>query len=236
MDLASKQPFRQWRFLQLTIVIIVWMLLSPTLETRWSGHLAMQVLLLNLILVTLWANPSWRVGRYVVGGLWLLSLLASVLAVFRITAHWEQVDRTVDVVLIVPVTVACAVGVLNFAFRSERPTLDGIFAMIVVYFLIAMVFAELYYVALIWNPNALHLLTPAGEMTAHELRGELMYYSLVTISTVGYGDILPVSPTVRMLATIEAVTGQFYVAVVVATFVGMWAAQATAEAERSRRD
>ncbi len=238
MDLASKQPFRQWRFLQLTIVMVAWMLLSPKLESRWSGHLAMQVLLLNLMLVTLWANPRWRIGRMVVAAFWLLSVAASLMSVFGITQRWAQIDRTVDIALVVPVSIACAVGVLAFAFRSERPTLDGVFAMVVVYFLIAMVFAELYYLALIWNPDALHLLKPMAELSPRELRSQLLYYSLVTLSTVGYGDILPNSPSVRILAGIEAVVGQFFVAVAVAMFVGMWAAQATmgAQAKRSAKD
>jgi hypothetical protein len=242
MDITSKQPFPEWRFLQLTLAIIGWLLVSPQLEARWSGHLALQILLLDLILVTLWANPGWRVARHLVGALWLLSVGASVVAVTGALRQWNQVDRLVELGLTVPVTVACVVGVLTFAFRAERPTVDGIFAMVVAYFLLSMAFTELYYMAIVWNPDALHLLKPVAELTPREIRGQLTYFSLVTISTVGYGDILAVSPTVRMLATVEAVMGQFYVAVVVATFVGMWAAQATAaagvskDARRGRRD
>jgi hypothetical protein len=236
MDLASKQPFPHWRFLQLTLAIVAWMLLSSHLETRWSGHLALQILLLDLMLVTLWANPEWRSARRVIGALWLLSVAASISSILALTQQWDRIDRSLDVILTVPVTVACAFGVLTFAFRSERPTADGVFATVVVYFLIAMLFGQLYYLALVWDPQALHLLKPVEEITPRELRSELMYYSLVTISTVGYGDILPASPTVRMLATIEAVTGQFYVAVVVAMFVSMWAVQARQPARESRVD
>jgi hypothetical protein len=62
-------------------------------------------------------------------------------------------------------------------------------------------------------------------MVVSELRGELLYFSMVTITTVGYGDVLAVSPTARMLAIIEAVLGQFFVAVLVGMFVGMYASQ-----------
>jgi hypothetical protein len=48
----------------------------------------------------------------------------------------------------------------------------------------------------------------------------LTYYSFVTLTTVGYGDISPVSPATRTLAWVEAVTGQFYLAVIVAGLVG----------------
>ena len=53
----------------------------------------------------------------------------------------------------------------------------------------------------------------------------LTYYSFVTLTTVGYGDISPVSPAARTLAWMEAVTGQFYLAVIVAGLVSLLAAK-----------
>ena len=47
----------------------------------------------------------------------------------------------------------------------------------------------------------------------------------MTLATVGYGDILPATPTAPMLAMFDAVVGHFYVAVVVALFVGMYSSQ-----------
>lgn len=222
MDLASKQPYPQWRFLQLTLVIVTWLLVSPYIETRFGGHFAMHVLLFDLILVTIWANPHWRRAGKVIWVLWAVSLVASSVSILEVTPQWIQMERTLDIAFIAPVTVACIVGVVAFVFRAERPTVDGIFAMVVVYLLIAVVFAELYYLLLVWDHEALHLTQPIMELTPRGLRSELVYYSLVTISTVGYGDILPVTPAARMLATIEALVGQFYVAVVVATFVAMY--------------
>jgi uncharacterized membrane protein len=104
-------------------------------------------------------------------------------------------------------------------------SLDGIFATIAVYLLIALLFAQLYLLTLAWTPAAFHLPTPATERLPQLLQSDMLYYSVVTLATVGYGDILPVSETARALAVIEAVVGQFYVAVVVAVFVGMFAAQ-----------
>ena len=190
MHINPKHPFPEWRFLQLTVVIVAWMLLAPHLETRWSGHLAIHVMLLNLILVTMWANPDWRKARLIVGGLWLLGLIASLGSVLELAPALGRIEKTLDVGFIAPVTAACSVGVLAFAFRAERPTMDGIFAMVVAYLLIAMLFTELYYLTLVWDPQAMHLLKPFEEMKPSELRGELLYFSMVTISTVGYGDVL----------------------------------------------
>jgi len=240
MDRISRHASSQWRFLQLTIVIVAWMLVSPYVETRAGMHVAMHVLLFDLILVTIWANPQWRQAGKVIWVLWAISLLASTASMLEVLPQLVSIERTIDVALIAPVTIACIVGVLTFAFRAERPTVDGIFAMVVVYLLIAMVFTELYYMLLIWNDQALHLLKPIEQMTPRELRGELMYYSVITLSTVGYGDVLPVSPLARTLASIEALIGQFYVAVVVATFVAVYtthsAAERAARRESARRE
>jgi voltage-gated potassium channel len=53
----------------------------------------------------------------------------------------------------------------------------------------------------------------------------MTYFSLVTLATVGYGDVLRATHTARMLAMFQAVVGVFYVAVVVALFVGTYSSQ-----------
>ena len=57
-------------------------------------------------------------------------------------------------------------------------------------------------------------------------RGTLGYYSFITLATVGYGDVTPTTPLARTLAWIEAVTGQFYLAILVAGLVGFKVTQA----------
>jgi hypothetical protein len=54
---------------------------------------------------------------------------------------------------------------------------------------------------------------------ATDRHSELLYFSLVTLSTIGYGDVVPLHGEVRMLAALEGVTGVFYVAITVAILV-----------------
>jgi len=49
---------------------------------------------------------------------------------------------------------------------------------------------------------------------------DMVYFSLVTIATLGYGDIVPKMPLSRFVAALEAVVGQFYIAILVAWLVG----------------
>jgi hypothetical protein len=64
----------------------------------------------------------------------------------------------------------------------------------------------------------------------------LVYYSFVTLTTVGYGDITPVSPAARTLAWLEAMMGQFYIAVLVAFLIGIRVSQGPIRKEPVERN
>src|SRR5512135_513216 len=102
--LAAANPLSEWRFLQLTVAIVVWMFVSPHLEARWTGHVALQLMLLDLMVVTLWANPRWIRARRVVLLLWALSLIASIVFVSGGGSNvLADTERSLDVAFIVPV-------------------------------------------------------------------------------------------------------------------------------------
>lgn len=232
--LSAKRPFPQWRFFQLTLAMMFWMIVYPRLEDTWIAHLVLQVMLADLLLVTIWATPQWRHVHHLLIGFLLLAIGASVVALVPLPLAWVRVNATLRGLLHLPILSACVAGILTFVFRAERPTPDGIFATVVAYLLIAMIFGQLYGIALVWNPDALHLAHPLQQMSPQQRGGEILYFSVITMSTVGYGDVLPTSEVTRMLAAIQAVFGQFYVAVIVAVFVGMYAAH-TQEEIRLRR-
>ncbi len=227
-------PFPQWRFLQLLLVFVFWMLVYPRIERTLVAHLVLQVLLFDLLLVTIWATPEWGRIHHLLVAFLLLAIGASIIDHLHLPQEWIRMDETVQGLLHLPILAACMTGILTFVFRAERPTLDGIFATVVAYLLVAMIFGQLYAMALVWDPDALHLTVPLQELTPQARGGEILYFSIATISTVGYGDALPTSEFTRMLAAVEAVFGQFYVAVIVAVLVGRYAAQAQEEI-RARR-
>lgn len=222
MDGNGNRP-GDWRFLQLTFFIGAWMLFAPMLQQRWMVETLLQLFLLNTLLVTLWANPNWRAARGPVFGVWLVSLLGSGIALTALPDHWQRIGRALEIAATLPLLALLAAGILLYIFRNRRLTIDGIFATVTVYLLIALFFAKLYLLLLEWNPSSFNL--QVAGLTPQSLQATLLYFSLVTLATVGYGDVLPVSETARTLAVIEATVGQFYVAVIVAVFVGMYATQ-----------
>jgi hypothetical protein len=96
-----------------------------------------------------------------------------------------------------------------------------------VYLLIGLVWAFLFMLLESVHPGSFQL--GAGATTAanpgHPGPAYLslfLYFSFVTLSTVGYGDILPLTGPARGLAALEGIIGQFYMAVLVARFVGLY--------------
>ena len=108
------------------------------------------------------------------------------------------------------------------AFRSlltgERIDLNMIMGSVCVYILVGISWSIFYYFESIIHPGAFNGIVGEG---GKQQFSELLYYSYVTLSTLGYGDITPVTPIARTLAFLEALFGQFYIAILVASFVGM---------------
>ncbi|MFP4471360.1 MAG: potassium channel family protein [Bacteroidales bacterium] len=74
------------------------------------------------------------------------------------------------------------------------------------------------------NPNTLNF--PEGDMVSGYDAGSFssfVYFVLITISTVGYGDIVPGTPIARSLATFISISGQLYIAIIIALLVGKFA-------------
>ena len=108
------------------------------------------------------------------------------------------------------------------AFRSlltgERIDSNMLMGSICVYILVGISWCIFYFFESVIHPGAFNGVTETGDK--HQFT-DLLYYSFVTLSTLGYGDVTPVTPIARTLAYLEALFGQFYIAIVVASFVGM---------------
>ena len=109
-------------------------------------------------------------------------------------------------------------SILGFMFKSAVVNSEMIYAAILLYLLAALMWAFAYTFLELIDPASFNidLVRPEGYVLVFQ------YYSFVTITTLGYGDITPVSEVARALSVLEAVVGQLYLVVVVAWLVGMY--------------
>ena len=118
-------------------------------------------------------------------------------------------------------------GILR-AILTRQVSGDAIFGAACGYLLLGIIWSLLYYAVETASPGSFNMPSPKGTHAAagRPERGDLSYYSFITLATVGYGDVTPSTPLARTLAWMEAVTGQFYLAVLVAGLVGFKVTQA----------
>jgi len=121
--------------------------------------------------------------------------------------------------------------VLRNVLASGPVNADKLYAAISAYLLIGLAFATMYEALSFWKP---HAFSSANENLEH--LEALVYFSLVTLSTVGYGDIVPAIPEARVLAVSEAIFGQLYLAVLMARLVGLHLSHSETAARSSAVD
>jgi hypothetical protein len=214
-----------WRFLLLTSLICAYLLLTPWIAANLAVQVALEVLLLASVLVTVSANQGWRKLCYMLVMLWVVSVGGTLIPVFLSQPDFWKWYRTVELITSVPLLALVAFGILAFVRQQAILTVDSIFATVAAYLILSILFTQVYLLLITWNIDSFAFPPTHNGDEGGILQAEVAYFSLVTLATVGYGDLLPSTHLARMLAMFQAVVGQFYIAVVVALFVGMYSAK-----------
>lgn len=153
----------------------------------------------------------------------LLIGLIALVVVARLVGQWlgwgtffEQASS----VAWAAVAVIAAAGAVRFMFRPEAVRSEHLYAALSAYLLVGMFMGVLYAAIGARSPEAFLVLGAPASPDNFAL-GSAIYFSFVTLATLGYGDIVPVAEATRGLAVVEAVGGQLYLAVLVASLIGM---------------
>jgi hypothetical protein len=125
---------------------------------------------------------------------------------------------------------------LLFIFVSQRVTFNTVCASLCVYLLLGVLWSIAYSVVDLLDPAAFYCSLPGGQPSpvlqiSKAGPSGALYFSFATLTTLGYGDIVPTSPIARILASTEAITGQLYLAVLVARLVGLHIVESLAQAK-----
>ena len=217
---------RSLRFLQLAVSILLFLLILPFIGGHPYISFIFQLLLLNALLVSLSASDRLPRLRWVLVALWS----AGMVLIFKYHLFPGPGPNRLELVLAASFyllfLVGCIAAIITYVFKSPRVTLDTIFAAVVAYFFISIIFSTFYSILYSFNPGSFNLTLGSTPDGLHLLTTEMVYFSLSTIVGVGFGDILPLLPFPRMVAVVEAVVGHFYMAVFIGWLVGMFISEA----------
>ncbi len=145
-----------------------------------------------------------------------------ILRSFHYTLHiqmpvFDKAQMVVGAIFLVQMLIMIWVHIV----KENEVTLDLIMAAACAYILLGMVWAYAYYFLESFHPGSFNIV----ENSTDDLV-DFNYYSFVTLTTVGYGDILGITRAARALSIFEAITGQLYLAIMISRLVGLHASQA----------
>jgi hypothetical protein len=153
--------------------------------------------------------------------------LAILLAVASLGLNWVEEIRPGGVVNILNAGLGLmylgfllAVVVIQ-VFGDGPVTGHRIRGAIVIYLLLGAIWALLYQVVALTIPEAFRLPEGVSGDAPDALQRLLMYFSFITLTTIGYGDITPVHPVARTLTILQGLTGQLYPAITLARLVSL---------------
>jgi hypothetical protein len=228
------------RFVVLFALLLLFYIVVPIVHhVRENLHPSAAVLVEGTLFILLltWAVASVGTGRT---GMIIAVLLGLVLVAMWIAEGFFKGELS----LVARYGLgACFFGyaiwmMLVFIFASRRVTFNTVCASLCVYLLLGLVWGLIYSTVDVVSPGDFTWTVtekPAPVLRVGRGDPAVLYFSFATLTTLGYGDIVPTAPLTRMLASLEAVAGQLYLAVLVARLVGLHIAHSMEESASTKR-
>ncbi len=206
---------RHNNFIFFTLSLVVLLLASAvghTLPAHLGSILLRAVVLGTFVVayISLSFGPHWH--RFV-GSLFVLSLFANAVGEF---IHQPTGEVTRHALMFI-FFVGSAYNASRQVLMSDEVKTNIIVGALAIYLLLGLIWATLYQLVIIFSPLAFNGVEPVPGTSSYP---DLLYFSYVTLATLGYGDISPAMPLTQTLAYLEAIAGTFYIAIVVASLIG----------------
>ncbi len=134
---------------------------------------------------------------------------------------WSYGVRAMQKALVALFLILSLFNIARQIGEEQEVTMDLIFAACCGYLLLGIIWAFVYYFIDLAYPGSFK----GAEHMAEDI-AEFTYYSFVTLTTMGYGDIIPISKQARAMAMLEAITGQLYLAILMGRLVGAFVSAA----------
>lgn len=216
-------------------VMIVGSPLTAEIARRFEGAQGPAILApLTVLLTVCSAFAVWDVARHRALVIVATGLVLTIIGVSSVITH-KALDFA-HVVAQAAFLVYVTGAIVRSVFRARVVDGNILCGAACIYLLVGILWGYAYTMLEISLPGSFSIVEPARN-TAINLRlepGWLIYFSFTTLTTVGFGDVLPVTANARSLAVLEAVIGQIMLVVMMARLVGLHVAHATSPNARPR--
>ena len=207
------------RFLFLLVSLVLYLFVIPIVDEVIHLKFLLDIFF-SLVLVAAVYAVSVRVMGLVIGLFLAAPMLVSVWLAHLVTLKSVTVAAQFFTIAFMAY---CILVFLRFILVQKKITPNIIYAAIVVYLLLGLMWALLYSLMHVLEPGSFHY----GELPIGSDMIYFVYYSFITLTTLGYGDITPIARWAVSFSALEAMTGQLYLAVLVARLVGLHISQDT---------
>lgn len=206
-------------FAYLLVALIVMLIAFPLADdlNLTNAPLVRGLVFSSLLVIGIWSLNGG--GRYFTTGMGFV-ITGVVLNVLAITINSQLLHYGALLALIGFLLVAIAFTLKTVAVGRDI-SINRLVGAVCVYLLLGVIWAMFYTLIELFMPGSYSGFSP---MQGQGWDSEWLYFSFVTMTTLGYGDILPISGMARSLAYLQAVFGQFYIAVLVAGLVSAYIA------------
>lgn len=214
----SKPIFPRFTSLGLLLFLVMFFGIAPFFSDSAYARFVLDLSVISLLILSVYMFADDK--RYL-----LVALVFASPALLRLVYPILGVDE------ITLALNACFFGFVIFVllkriFMTRVVKLDVIYAAVVVYILLGVLWGIIYaLLEYIWGGSFSFSQYVSGGLFIPGYSQDLIYYSFITLTTLGYGDILPLSQPAKSLSALEAMMGQIYLTVLVARLVGMHLSQ-----------
>jgi hypothetical protein len=209
-----RDPDNPRRNLILLISLLFIFIITPFILPYYYGPAILNILAVLVLSSATYAVSERRIFVMIGTSLSAISIILT-FSLAMAPRHWLIIAAHSSLVVLIGFF---AIVILIHVLRGGRVTSDKIYGAICAYLLFGYAWAFIYSVIEEVQPGSFTSLGP------QDLVGRVMemrYFSFVTLTTVGYGDIVPHTPMARTMALLEAMLGQFYLVALIGRLVGL---------------
>lgn len=216
---AAAPDWTRSQYFALLVILSFLLLAYPFWPRNVLGLATLDIVLWGLLIASIHAVHHSRALFRIALFLAIPTFIADIIAFNNPTRDWLLISCLLDLSFIMFVTVV----VIGNVMKQERVDTNKIFGAICGYILLGLLWALIYGALELTFPGSFNGTISTGHNDAPHFAAmdQFIYYSLVTLSTLGYGDITAATHSARSLSSTEALVGQLYMAILVARLIGL---------------